>query len=38
VSASDWTDSLAVFMQNRDAIAAIVTDIFMPGINGAQTT
>ena len=34
VSASEGTEALAVFMQNRAAIAAIVTDRLMPGTDG----
>jgi PAS domain S-box-containing protein len=34
VSASDGAEALAVFMQNRAAIAAIVTDMLMPGMDG----
>jgi len=34
VSAADGAEALAVFMQNRAAIAAIVTDMLMPGMDG----
>ena len=34
VSAADGAEGLAVFMQNRAAIAAIVTDMLMPGMDG----
>ncbi len=34
VSASDGTEALAAFMQNRSDIAAIVTDMLMPGMDG----
>jgi len=34
VSASDGAEALAVYMQNRTAIAAIVTDMLMPGMDG----
>ena len=34
VSASDGTEALATFMQNRSDIAAIVTDMLMPGMDG----
>jgi len=34
VSAADGTEALAVFMQNRTAVAAVVTDMLMPGMDG----
>jgi len=34
VSASDGTEAIAVFMQNRAAIAAMITDMLMPGMDG----
>ena len=34
VSAAEGTEALAVFMQNRAAIAAVVTDMLMPGMDG----
>ena len=34
VSAAEGTEALAVFMQNRTAIAAIITDMLMPGMDG----
>jgi len=34
VSAADGTEALALFMQHRDDIAVIVTDMLMPGMDG----
>ena len=36
VAAAEGTEALAVFMQNHAAIAAVITDMLMPGMDGPE--